>query len=149
MKAKPVPVYIYGLFDGERCDYVGMTVNEGQRAGYHRRRFAARNPRLEFRVIEKLTRETVRDAERKWIAHYKSVGQAQYNSKPGCSKAIKAHGYGRHIVCNGLRFPSRVEMCRHFGFSVETARKAILFNGGKYRLWRNGKYHLLEFAYAD
>lgn len=139
-----IPAYIYGLFDGERCEYVGVTVDPYQREWGHKKGLLKENPHWQFKIIETLTRSTVGDAERRWITHYKSIGQAGRNIKQGFRKSAKPHEgkAGRRVTCsNGMTFPSRVEMARYIRMSDTTARKILKLDGGR--------HNKLIFAYAD
>lgn len=141
---RAIPIHVYGLFDGERCEYVGVTVNLLEREVGHKKSLLKENPHWKMKVIETLTRSTLGKAEMRWIAHYKAIGQASRNISPGFRKAAKPHAGKacRRVICsNGRQFPSQAEAARYLGVCRKTVKSIISEYGGR--------HNRLIFAYAD
>lgn len=76
------PVYIYGLFQGERCVYVGKTTCCYSRSHAHKRRFASLEAKPFFKVLYQTTKAKASAKEREVIEYYRGLGQAECNKWP-------------------------------------------------------------------
>lgn len=72
-------VFIYGMFVGERCVYVGRTVNPQLRAAAHRITFRTLPVQPVLKVFRKVDATEASRIEGKTIRRYRARGQAEYN----------------------------------------------------------------------
>lgn len=73
-------VFIYGLFDGDRCIYVGRTRNPVGREDTHSSTFLRKlGIVVAFHVLSMASDSDASSAERAMIKKYKELGQADFN----------------------------------------------------------------------
>lgn len=80
--AMNIPVVIYKMVADGVCEYVGRTCNPASRRDTHLRNWNTEG-NLEFVEIEVVDKADAPRAERKWIRHYRALGQALRNKHIG------------------------------------------------------------------
>lgn len=71
-------VFVYGLFKGDECVYVGRTKDLVRRTANHRVNLGS-DGFDEVRILKKVNSATANASERKQIQFYKARGQAKLN----------------------------------------------------------------------
>jgi hypothetical protein len=72
-------IWIYGLFDGDKCRYVGQTHQPSDRIGAHYRKY----PQLEFALLTPCDWNDRNMVEKQFIRCFRSSGQCDLNLEVG------------------------------------------------------------------
>jgi hypothetical protein len=72
---------IYGIFEKDKCIYVGRTTDSLTRRKAHQSNFGKQT---EFRILKGTRKSDAAIIEKDLIAHYKKIGQANFNAKLKC-----------------------------------------------------------------
>lgn len=131
MKRPKTPVIIYGLFNGDICEYVGATFSAyNRRVAHQKRGYLKDNPSWEFRII---IPRSFRDEEFQTILYYKSIGQARLNKNSGNRRALQPYSSAgsKAVRCsNGIEFVSIADTARFFKVCVATIRNTLRYYDG-------------------
>lgn len=121
MEFEPVQTYIYGLYIGKICVYVGQSMNYENREREHRKKKKFER----MRVLRSCSPENAGRIEQQIIAAFKRKGQCALNK----SKAVKNYlymshtGIGVYVPSVKKMFPSKQQAAKGLGFtSVATTR---------------------------
>lgn len=83
-------ITIYGLFDGDKCRYVGQTRHKDSRSKYYGRKW----PSFQFRVLATCDWLFRGEVEAREIRRYRAIGQCDLNgtipepwNRPGSKRA--------------------------------------------------------------
>ncbi len=122
-------IAIYGMFDGDRCRYVGRSENPNRRAVQHRERF--KNAKL--KILQWVHERSASSAEGLAIKKYKSIGQAEANR---CSHIADTLAIGAKIkagkdfwVGTNLERKAAIAAAGFMGVKI-TTQKQVLQPGG-------------------